>query len=91
MRVSVTQEDIAKANVEVQWGLRAMKCPIAQALNRSGNGRWVVGVSEISYTSADVRATYVLPDEAMDFIADYDEGLDVAPISFDIQAFRKAA
>lgn len=76
MLINVTQEDIQRGAPYV-LGF----CPTAIATNRSFHSQdCVVGRSWLSVGDA----YYDLPDEAIEFIRKFDEGLEVVPLSFEV-------
>jgi len=82
--VTVDEEDMRK-------GLRGYptSCPIARAVKRQVPGVYVsVGRSHIQFfnqeTEGGFLGQYELPDQARDFIRDFDAGMNVEPISFRI-------
>lgn len=72
--VEVTQEDIDEGSINCEW------CPIALALKRRFGIMPRIRVSE-NYIHID-EAMIPTPDEAAEFILDFDTERVVVPISF---------
>lgn len=85
MKVTVTEKHIREGRVG-----SAFKCPIARAVaEQTSNDSTCVGTETFSFRVGDMNepfATtvirYRLPKLAQDFIDDFDQGLDVSPITF---------
>jgi hypothetical protein len=84
VRIEVTQDDI-------DLGIRgaACLCPIARAGARRVPARYLVSVDGhvfdlFSDEKGRPDCTRRLPDEAVAFVAEFDRGESVAPISFDL-------
>lgn len=74
MRIKVTE-------IHIRLGKEGEPClcPVALALRDAGFWRAEVGSNEVTYDGALIP----LPDEAHDFICDFDTYKDVTPFEFD--------
>jgi hypothetical protein len=83
MTIEVTEQDILDG-----CSRSTQNCPIARASKRAGLGPlvFVNGFSIKTYGARGVKpiARYALPQEACDFVVDYDAGEPVLPFSFEI-------
>ena len=82
MRIDVTQADIDRARdlLAKNAAIRAMCCPIAEAVKRI-TGNWAVIV--LCNTIQVAGETYKMPIEARRFVWDFDAGREVRPIQFE--------
>ena len=82
MQIHVTQEDI-----DAGQACRGASCPIALALRRASRARRTTLVS-VNPWSATIgirgRRWADLPDEAAQFVIQFDKGFTVAPFTFDL-------
>ena len=76
MRIEVTQEDIELGDIT------STTCPVARAMRREWP-RAQVGSTHF-HTVAGSITSHDLPDEAVDWITDYDQGLPVKPFAFEV-------
>ncbi len=77
MRIIVTKEDIEEGRAR-----DAQNCPVALALRRAGVVHF--GVSGILVWVASGNQAVVLPGHVQEWILNYDYGLQMAPIDFDL-------
>jgi len=83
LNVHVTQEDIDAACECRDVSSRSEACPIAKAVQRTLNNRLAYVTRTRVYSSAkEPVADWALPDEATQFIDDFDTRKPVAPFSF---------
>lgn len=76
MTVHVTQEDIECGDKD-----NVFRCPIALALRRETQQRWMVKKHFAYYPCGQVH----LSDPVQAFIADFDAGRQVSPFSFSFE------
>lgn len=92
MRIEVTAADIARAKEALQDPrvLRSNYCPIAQAVIRTcPDVRDVSVYGPVDFIAVDGREkSYQLPDDALKFMGDFDNGLDPAPMEFEIEGME---
>ena len=77
MRIEVTQEDIELGDVT------STTCPVARAMRREWPEALVGAVRFITKPTA-AGVEHDLPDDAVDWITDYDRGLPVKPFAFEV-------
>ena len=82
MRIRVTKQHI-------KYGIRGSTswCPVARACRASGLQGADVGDDELDFMveAFSRRVRTALPPEAIQFIADFDDGKSVAPFEFEIE------
>jgi hypothetical protein len=76
MQIDVTQDDIADGERRNGEG-----CPIAIAANRAFGQCCEVGLTQIVLLADEM--CYAIPDDARDFILDFDDGCLVRSFSFE--------
>lgn len=76
MRVEVSRQDIERGRPRQVWC-----CPIALALERQTGRSFAILNDEIE---DDQSRTYPLPIEAQEFVARFDQGHLVDPITFEL-------
>ena len=85
VKVVVTQEHIDRARELERGGLywKPTVCPIARALGIRSVTASGLGTSLVAnHTVFLEEKTYTLPTIAMDFVKQFDSGLDVGPFEF---------
>lgn len=84
--VQVTQEDIDSGDP-----CNPFSCPLSLAVRRTLTGRWAVTRTNVFLQGtnspyAQYKFTnYLLPENAKQFVKDYDEGREVRPIIFTME------
>ncbi len=77
MRIHVTREDVENGRVR-----DAQNCPVAIALRRAGVAHF--GVSGMLVWVASGHRAVVLPGPVQEWILNYDYGMQMMPIDFDL-------
>ena len=82
MIINVTQEDINNGKIS-----EARKCPITLAANRIfGDNHVITGITGILYNIVNNKTEcYLLPQEAREFIQNFDSEFPVKPFMFEIK------
>lgn len=74
--------EVTEADIEMGKQRRVDACPIALALERTSGRRFYVRCDDIVDAEEDKTSFAELPEEAVEFIQDFDEGHEVHPFSF---------
>ncbi len=82
MLIKVTQNHIEEAKTLLTNNLRADCCPVALAVSEAMGERYICGMENVCN---DVGMIIIkLPEEAQEFIQQFDKGYEVEPFEFDL-------
>lgn len=80
IKIEVTQNDLNNGVRCAGW-----QCPVHLALWRATGQRWDVGVRSATAIEGSPKRTIQFSDEVCALIYDFDNGLPVRPITFEVE------